>query len=112
MSAMSMRVSRAPTRPPASWPTKRPAHLNAAQTIRTNSTVATPTILGFPAALQLRLLALDAFQDQLMRVGGVAPAHHLDPFVRLQILVVLEEVLDLLQRDLGQIAVGLHPVIA
>ena len=47
-----------------------------------------------------------------MGVIGVAPAQHLDPFAGFEILVVLEEVLDLLQRDLGQIAVVLYLVVA
>ena len=49
----------------------------------------------------------DSFLDQPVRILRRPPAQHLDPFAGLEILVVLEEVLDLLQRDLGQVAVGL-----
>src|SRR4051794_34143681 len=63
------------------------------------------------AATSLPLGPRDAFQDQLVRVFGATPAQHFDPFAGLEILVVLEEVLDLLQRDLGQVAVGLHLVV-
>ena len=54
------------------------------------------------AAFLLLLRALDPFQDQPAGVLGVAPAQHLDPFALLEILVVLEEVLDLLERDVWQ----------
>ena len=47
-----------------------------------------------------------------MGVLGVAPAQHLDPFAGLEILVVLEEVLDLLQRDVGEVAVVFDLVVA
>ena len=67
---------------------------------------------GMTTASSLRLRPLDAFLDQPVRVLGAAPAQHLHPFAGLEILVVLEEVLDLLQRDLGQVAVGLHLVVA
>src|SRR5271154_5835470 len=49
---------------------------------------------------------------KVLRWGGAAPAQDLDPFFGFEILVVLEEVLDLLQRDVGQVAVGLHLVVA
>ena len=44
--------------------------------------------------------------------SGAAPAQDLHPFAGLEILVVLEEVLDLLQRDVGQVGVRLHLVVA
>ena len=47
-------------------------------------------------ASSLLLRALDAFQDQPLGFGRIAPAQHLHPLARLEILVVLEEVLDLL----------------
>ena len=50
--------------------------------------------------------------DQLVSVLGAAPAQHLHPFALLEILVVLEEVLDLLQRDIGKVVVIPHLVVA
>src|SRR5918994_2180605 len=44
------------------------------------------------------LRPLDPLLDQALRVLGVAPADHLDPFAGLEVLVVLEEVLDLPNR--------------
>ena len=41
---------------------------------------------------------LDAFEHELARLFGVAPADDLHPLAGLQILVVGEEVLDLMQR--------------
>src|SRR6266404_4553548 len=58
----------------------------------------------------LRLRPRDAFHDQFARVVGVAPAQHLDPFAGFEILVMFEEVLNLLQRDVGQVVVVLHLV--
>src|SRR5690349_1470000 len=60
----------------------------------------------------LLLCAFDAFEDQLVGVLGAAPAQHLHPFALFEILVVLEEVLDLLQGDVGQVAVGPDLVVA
>src|SRR6187200_1914658 len=62
--------------------------------------------------LLLPLRPFDAFDDQPLGVVGIAPAQHLDPFAGFEILVVLEEVLDLLQRDVGKVVVVLHLVIA
>src|SRR3954471_24262983 len=41
----------------------------------------------------------DLFDDQPAGFGAVTPTDHLHPLPRLQILVVLEEVLDLFDRD-------------
>src|SRR4051794_1938849 len=54
----------------------------------------------------------DAFEDQLVGVFGVSPAQHLHPLALFQVLVVLEKMLDLLQRDFRQVAIGLHLVVA
>jgi hypothetical protein len=43
-----------------------------------------------------------------MRFLRLAPALEFDPLVRLQVLVVLEEMGDALQVDLGAVALGLH----
>ena len=51
---------------------------------------------------QVFLRPLDRLADHPLRLRGIAPAEHLHPFARLQILVVLEEVPHLLQRDLRQ----------
>src|SRR6185437_7507813 len=67
---------------------------------------------GMTARPSLPLCARDAFRDQLVRILGPAPAQHLDPFAGLEILVVLEEMLDLLQRDFGQVAIAPHLVVA
>src|ERR1700692_4723756 len=67
---------------------------------------------GMTTASSLPLRARDAFEDQPVRVLGAASAQHLRPFAGLEILVVLEEVLDLMQRDVGQVAIGLHLVVA
>ena len=53
------------------------------------------------------LRPVNAFHDQALGVFGAAPAEDLHPFVGLEILVVLEEVLDLLQRDIGKVVVVL-----
>src|SRR5690606_16680844 len=50
--------------------------------------------------------------DQLLGVVGTVPAADLDPLARLEVLVVLEEVLDLLEGDLRQIGVLEHLLIA
>src|SRR6185295_19693482 len=60
----------------------------------------------------LLLRPLDAFQDQPVGVLGAAPAQHLHPLALFEILVVLEEVLDLLQRDVGKVAVRPDLVVA
>ena len=51
------------------------------------------------------LRALNAVRDQLAGFRSIAPADDLDPFAGLKILVVGEEVLDLLEGDLRQVAV-------
>src|SRR5476651_1755452 len=51
---------------------------------------------------------LDCARDQLPCLLDVAPALELHPLARLEVLVVHEEVLDLLARDLGQVAGALH----
>ncbi len=54
----------------------------------------------FAARLLTLLVSLDRIDDQLPRLGGIAPADQFDPFTRLKVLVVFEEVLDLLACDL------------
>src|SRR3990170_8245504 len=46
---------------------------------------------------------LDARKHDRLGLGGVAPALGLDPLAGLEILVVLEEVLDLLARELRDV---------
>src|SRR3954453_13811177 len=50
-----------------------------------------------------RLHAVDRLQQHALRLGGVAPASDPHPLVRLQVLVMGEEVLDLLPDYLGQV---------
>jgi hypothetical protein len=45
------------------------------------------------------LRPLDRLHDQPLGLGSITPAQQLHPLARLQILVVLEEMLDLLQRN-------------
>src|SRR3546814_13685798 len=52
-----------------------------------------------------------AFEDDFLRFVDVAPAAELDPFAGFEILVVGEEMLDLLQHDLGHVPVGLDLVV-
>src|SRR5690606_38356597 len=52
------------------------------------------------------------FADVAAGLGGIAPASHLHPLAAFQVLVVLEEVLDLLARDLRQVGVFEHALIA
>ena len=49
--------------------------------------------------------ALDRLDDQPLGLGRIAPAGDLHPLARLEVLVVLEEVLDLVERDLRQVGV-------
>jgi hypothetical protein len=72
---------------------------------------ATLATTGFSERLLL-LRPFDAFHDQPEGVLCAAPAQHLDPFAGFEILVMLEEVLDLLQRDIGEVAVGFDLVVA
>src|SRR4051794_18829810 len=51
------------------------------------------------AASALRLGPLDRLDDQPLGFVGIAPARDLHPLARLEVLVVLEEVLDLVERD-------------
>lgn len=54
--------------------------------------------------LVFRLGALDGIADQLDRFLCLALTLDLDPFARLQVFVVLKEVLDLLQHNRADIA--------
>src|SRR6185503_15438184 len=54
----------------------------------------------------------DACDDDSLGVGGGAPADDFDPLVVFQILVVLEEVLDLLDGDLGKLQVVVDLIVA
>src|SRR5690606_16865363 len=51
----------------------------------------------------LGLAALDRLDEDLLGLGGVAPAVDLDPLALLQVLVVLEEVADALQPVAGHL---------
>src|SRR3954449_4466129 len=55
---------------------------------------------------ELALGAFDAFQDQLVGALQPFPPFQLHPFVRLEILVVLEEVCDPGEVDLGEVLVS------
>src|SRR6266550_3771771 len=50
-----------------------------------------------------RLAPLDRFHEHAFRLFGIAPVPDADPLLRLQILVMGKEVLDLLAHDLGQV---------
>ena len=49
-----------------------------------------------------RLAALDRLDDHLPGARRVVPAGDLHPFAGLEILVVLEEMRDLVERDAGR----------
>src|SRR5262245_32473260 len=66
---------------------------------RAKPAMATPPI----TELRLRLRPGARLGAHPPRLGGVAPADHPDPLPGLEVLVVLEEVLDLPQRDLGHL---------
>src|ERR1700727_3041126 len=67
--------------------------------------------LGYFRAVRL-LRSLDAFDHESASLVRVAPANDLDPLVGLEILVVCEEMLDLLDRDRGQVRIVIHVRIA
>src|ERR1700685_2574527 len=57
-----------------------------------------------PLALQLSVLCpCDRFNDEPARFHAVTPFDHLHPLPRLQVLVVLKEVLNLLDGDLRHV---------
>ena len=56
--------------------------------------------------------ALDGGYDGGAGLFGAAPAEHLDPLAVFEVLVVLEEVLDLLERDVRQILVLVDGLVA
>src|SRR5690606_41497320 len=56
--------------------------------------------------------ALDGLDDQPLRLLRVAPAEHLRPLRGFEVLVMLEKVLDLADRDLGQIRVAPDLLVA
>src|SRR6188508_1372255 len=61
---------------------------------------------AFLFALSLRYLsALDAGADQVDGLVRLGPAQQLHPFALFEILVMLEEMSDLLEQDLRQIAI-------
>src|SRR5471030_431927 len=69
---------------------------------------------GVSAAVMIAMILLfvprplDGTRDQLPRLLDVAPALELDQLAGLEVLVMDEKVLDLLARDLGQVAGALH----
>ena len=62
-------------------------------------------------ALLGTLGSLRGFDDEALRFLGAGPAHDLYPLPGLKIFIVLEEVLDLLEGDLGQISIRLDPIV-
>jgi len=62
-------------------------------------------------ALLGTLGSLRGFDDEALRFLGAGPADNLHPFPGLEIFIVLEEVLDLLEGDLGQISIRLDPIV-
>ena len=62
-----------------------------------------------PDSGQAFFALLDRLDDHLLGVGRVMPAVDLDPFAGLEILVVLEEMRDLVERDLRQVGVVRRP---
>src|SRR4051812_11143066 len=71
---------------------------------------------GVAAASRLRRAggrrAGDPLENQFLRFVDVAPAEQLDPLPVFEVLVVGEEVLDLLDRDLRELRVVLHRFVA
>src|SRR5690242_7184517 len=65
-----------------------------------------------PGKSAAALGALDGRGDQGARLLDAAPAQQLDPLAGLEVLVVDEEMLDLLARDLRQVVIALHADIA
>lgn len=59
-------------------------------------------ILDRDVSQLMRPGVLNSVEDQLVNVLGPAPAQHLHSLVRLEIFFAIEEVLDLLRRDLGR----------
>ena len=57
------------------------------------------------------LLACNGLADQALCIIGIEPVADADPFARLQILVVFEEMLDLLQGDIRQVGEIVHLVV-
>ena len=90
----------------------------AANNLALEALLAGPRLIGrsplaFVAWVGVRLVEQYASLAILLaaRLGGAAPADHFHPLAGLEILVVLEEVPDLLQRDVGQVAVGFDAVV-
>ena len=59
-----------------------------------------------------RLGTLDSFNDELPRLGGIAPADHLHPFSGFEVFVVHKEMLDLVKRDSRQVGVITDTLVA
>src|SRR6202020_1626947 len=72
---------------------------------------ASRSALGYFRVLSF-LRALDALDHERAPLVRVAPANDLDPLVGLEILVMCEEMLDLLDRDRGQVRIAIHVRIA
>src|SRR5690606_38390994 len=66
---------------------------------------------GSHSAKRLFLVSVYCLYNFRTGFVSVAPAVDLDPFARFQILVVLEEVLDLLDEQVGQVGVFLHVLV-
>ena len=56
-------------------------------------------------------LSTDRIADKLLRLFHISPADDLYPFAGFKILVVLKKVLDLLQRDSGQVSISPHMLV-
>ena len=53
----------------------------------------------------------DRIADKLFRLFHITPADDLRPLAGFEILLVLKKVLDLLQRDSGQVSIGPHMLV-
>jgi hypothetical protein len=54
---------------------------------------------------------LDTGADEVDGLAGLNPAQHLHPFALFEVLVVLEEVPDLLDQDLREVAIAANPLV-
>src|SRR3954468_8120069 len=70
--------------------------------VRRNSTCASPAVAR----------AGDALHDDALGFRGVAPTEGLHPLALFEVLVMLEEMLDLLDGDLGEVGVVLDLIVA
>ena len=62
-------------------------------------------------ALSFGRYPIDTGANEIGGLGMLGPTEDLDPFALFQVLVVLEEVPDLLNQNLGEIAIACHALI-